>query len=129
DQPLPDVVDGVLLLAGVEVAADDRVGDLPVVGDEGAQQAAALLLVDVVPGEADGLALLLGERVVQALDGGLGGGRGGTGRGVAQTGRVPAAAAAVTPTVLRKSRRPSLGSAASQSGQACGFGSMGKPPL
>ena len=43
DQSLEDVVDDVLLFLRVEAAADDRLGDLPVVGNVGAQQAALTL--------------------------------------------------------------------------------------
>ncbi len=86
DDALEDVVDDLLLLLGVEVAADVRPGDLPVVGRRESAAGRAFLgvlfLLDVIPVEADGLLLLVGQGLIESLDGRLGGASG-TGSGFA----------------------------------------------
>ena len=78
DDALEDAADEVLLVLGVEVVIlDEVVGDFPVGGDAGSQQAELGVLE--VPGEADGFALRGGEGVVQGFDKRLG--RGGSRRG------------------------------------------------
>src|SRR5207253_2695549 len=61
-----------LLLLGEKVAIDRRLGDVPVVRDMGAEQAAAIL---VVPVEADGFLLLVGQLLVEGRDMPRSGGR------------------------------------------------------
>ncbi len=86
-----NIVDNGLLLPRVKIAADGRLGDVPIVGHACSQQAARGL--DEIPIEAHNLLLLVGQGVVERLDGGFGGtalaGRGGGfGRGEQrQTGR------------------------------------------
>jgi hypothetical protein len=58
-----------LLVLGVKAAGDDGFGDAPVVGGAGAQKAVGF--VEVIPGKAHGLALLLGEGLIEQFYEGL----------------------------------------------------------
>ncbi len=69
---LEDGADEGLLVAGVEVAVDGRLGDAPVVLDAVAQEAA--FLVEVIPREAHRGPLRGGEGLVEEFDEGFGGG-------------------------------------------------------
>jgi hypothetical protein len=55
-----------LLVARVEVAQDGRLGDTPIVGDTGSEE--ALLFGRILPVETNGLFLARGERVKEDLD-------------------------------------------------------------
>ncbi len=63
DDSLEDAADDVLLIFVVKIAGDELVGDVPIVGDTGSQQ--ATLGVFEVPGETHGFALAGREGVVE----------------------------------------------------------------
>src|SRR5262249_40754957 len=73
DNSLEDVVDDVLLLLRVKVAADVRLRNLPVIRDKRAEQAPARILM--IPGETNLLFLRGRQAIVEGFDSGLRGAR------------------------------------------------------
>ena len=86
-EPLEDLADELLLVLGEEIGADHLLGDVPVIGHAGAEQAATVLLAVVlfseVPIEANPALLGVAERAVEVLDDRLGLGSGRDARRVA----------------------------------------------
>ncbi len=70
EDPLENIEEDDPLVLGVEVAGQERFGDMPEIRYMAAQQ--TTLGMFVIPGKTDGLLLRFGERVVQRFHGGFG---------------------------------------------------------